>query len=185
MGGPIVSPSSTDYQGEEHIAIDPNNPNFLVAVVMDGSKLLGTSGRRRSVTKYAVSLDNGATWRDRFVPLTGDGLPVTSDGYVWDLTSDPVVSIDRLGNVFISSLYYNDGYYGFGGVYVNVSTVGELTRFARGHGNGFDVSHTYAAAVQYDLATLISDDKDWIAVDNSANPATSGTVTVTRKRPIS
>src|SRR5947209_13794803 len=94
--GPTVNPSSTVYQGEEHIAIDPNNPNFLVAVVSDGSNFLGTTGQRRGLTKYAVSLDNGATWRDSFVPLNGDGLPVTGDGYAWDLMGDPVVSIDKL-----------------------------------------------------------------------------------------
>src|SRR5204863_1797075 len=100
--GPTVNPTTTVYQGEQHIAIDPNNPNFLLAVVMDGSRPLGIPGRVRGLIKYAVSLDNGATWRDSFVPLNGDGLPVTGDGYAWDLMGHPVVSIDKLGNALIS-----------------------------------------------------------------------------------
>src|SRR5262249_48567881 len=71
--GPTIAPVSnvsTGFSGEEHIAVDPNDPGFLVAAVMDFNlRPFGTDGSHRSTTKYAVSVDNGATWRESFIPL--------------------------------------------------------------------------------------------------------------------
>ena len=175
--GPTVDPTSNDFQAEEHIAIDPNNPNFLIAVVTDFSLNSVTDHTRRgsqATTKYAVSIDGGATWKDSFIPLFG-GFSVTPDGRTHDDTDDPSVAIDRLGNVYLANLY-SDRPDSIPSLYVSVSNVKQLARFASGHADGFVLGNIYPVSHNSDPANPDLNDKPWIAVDNSANPATAGNV---------
>jgi hypothetical protein len=163
--GTTVTPTTTGPQAEEEIAISPVNPNYLIATISDIS-----SGA--NVTKYAVSTNNGASWTDGFVPLSG-GKPATSDNQTWNSNSDPVVAIDKLGNAYLASLYFDQGFLGnvtANGVYVSVGTV-------TSSGVTFTTANTKPVLTNLNSNTTLNEDKDWIAVDNS-NSAFSGDVYV-------
>lgn len=166
--GPTITPTTTLREAEEHIAVDPNNSNNLVAAISDFSLRGGFN-----TTKFAVSTDNGVTWRDRFVPiLSSTRFPITSDGTAWEANSDPVVAIDKLGNVYLSNLYFNGSNLA-NGVYVSVANLSS--------GVNFSAARTYPVATHLDPATPLSEDKEWIATDNT-NSGNSGNVYVSWTR---
>jgi len=173
--GPTVSPTTTAPEAEEHIAVDPNNPNTLVAGISDFSstrEIFGESGY--NTTKFAVSTDNGNSWQQGFVPTTAPvdqgGYPVTGDGFTWDANSDPVVAIDRAGRVYMANLYFNDLRNNDNGFYVNVDN-------NLNDGLQFTAAQTYSVAKNINAAHYTFEDKPWIAVDNSTS-AHAGTVYV-------
>ena len=112
--GPVVVPTTTAPEAEEHVTSDPNNFLNLLAMISDFSLNGGFN-----TSKWAFSNNGGTTWRQSFVPRQS-GFPVTADGHVWQANSDPVVAIDKLGNAYLANLYLqvdtkgnvtNDGYY--------------------------------------------------------------------------
>jgi hypothetical protein len=157
---PTVTATTTGPEAEEHIAVNPVVGSFLVAAISDFSLRGGSN-----TTKYAVSATNGTSWSESFVPLTG-GAPATGDGQVWPYNSDPVVAIDLPGNVYLADLYFHsETGDNSNGLYVSVGnvTLPDL---------GMTVAHTYAVSTQLDPATNVSEDKEWIAVDNSLSANT-------------
>ena len=57
--GPVVTPTTTSPEAEEHVALDPNVSANLVAVISDFSMpVAGVSGV--NTTKFASSTDNGS-----------------------------------------------------------------------------------------------------------------------------
>jgi hypothetical protein len=94
--GPTVTPTTTQPEAEEEIAVDPNSSSRLVAAISDFGINFGFN-----TTKFAFSYDNGATWAESYIPLDPlFGLPASGDGFFWLANSDPVVAIDKLGNVY-------------------------------------------------------------------------------------
>ena len=159
---PTVAPTTTVPEAEEHVAVDPNNANALVAAVSDFA--LGGF----NTTKYVFSLDNGASWVESYVPLDPFlGFLATGDGFFWLANSDPVVAIDKRGNVYLANLYL-DVFDNGNGLYISVAT--------QGPGVNFTVAATYPIATNPDALTNVQEDKPWIAVDNSNVPATTGNV---------
>ena len=157
-----VTPTTSIPQAEEHIAVDPNNPSTLVAAVSDFA--LGGY----NTTKYVVSVDNGTSWIERYVPSEPFfGFLATSDGFFWLANSDPTVAIDKLGNVYLANLYL-DVFDNGNGLYVSVGSLSSGVNFA--------VETTYPVATNPSGATNVQEDKPWIAVDNSINPGTVGNV---------
>jgi hypothetical protein len=75
-------------QGETMIAVDPNNPQHLVATWMEWDAPRG----QLVTTAHARSLDGGATWQTAITNAPGV-LPFTG-------RIDPSVAIDGLGNVY-------------------------------------------------------------------------------------
>jgi hypothetical protein len=153
--GPIVSPSSTAPEAEEHITTDPNNAQNLLAMISDFSLNGGFN-----TSKWVFSKNGGTSWRQGFVPRQ-NGFPVTADGHIWQANSDPVVAIDKLGNAYLENLYLqvdskdkvtNDG------VYVCVATLAS--------GPSFTKAGCHAVRTTLTSSTL-AEDKDWLAVDNS------------------
>lgn len=167
--GPTVTPTTTIPEAEEHIAVDPRTGNSanLVAAISDFSLRGGSN-----TTKFAFSGDNGSTWTESFVPLDASDFPVTADG-PFPFNSDPVVAIDKAGNVFLADLYFNfSATNSANGFYVSVGNLGTANL-------GFTAANTGAVATNLDPATTIFEDKEWIAVDNSVGaPATGGNVYV-------
>ncbi len=167
--GPTVTPTSTIPEAEEHIAVDPRTGNSatLVAAISDFSLRGGSN-----TTKFAFSADNGATWTESFVPLDPSDRPSTDDG-PFQFNSDPVVAIDKAGNVFLADLYFNfSATNRANGFYVSVGKLGTENL-------GFTAASTGAVATNLNPATTIVEDKEWIAVDNSAGaPAVGGNVYV-------
>ena len=100
--GPTVQVTHTAPAAEEVIAVDPNNSNTLVAAIIDASQAVGldaSTPSRPIVEKYAFSFNNGATWTEKF------NTNVTSDGQVWAKEFDPSLAVDKLGNVYLGSVY--------------------------------------------------------------------------------
>lgn len=162
--GKSVVIGNTGPQGEEHIAVQPGQPNNLVAAISDFSLDFGYN-----TTKYSFSADGGATWKSSFVDLE-QGAPVTGDGRVWDANSDPVVAADRSGRVYMANLFFNGDTYA-NGIYVSVSD------FSQGINSKFTKAATYPVALNTDPNTELFEDKEWIAVDNSGT-SRDGTVYV-------
>jgi hypothetical protein len=119
-------------QGELMIAVDPTNPQHLVASWMDSGPGI--------LTTHARSLDGGVTWQTagNFAP----GVNPTVYNY------DPTVTIDGLGNVFLSLANADAG----PGIYVLRSADGGLT---------------FNGSVAIEPATWI--DKPWITSDPVSN----------------
>ena len=154
--GATITPTSTVPEAEEHIAVDPNNFNHLIAMISDFSQNGGSN-----LSKFAFSSNDGAGWSESFVPTSG-GFPVTADGHVWQANSDPVVAIDKLGNVYLANLYLavrgnhvtNDGYY------VCSATLASGPKFTAAG------CHAVKTTLK---KTNVLEDKDWLAVDNSSS----------------
>jgi uncharacterized membrane protein len=163
--GSVVTPTTTGPEAEEHIAVDPNNSSALVSTISDFSRPL--AGFLVNTTKLATSSDNGTTWLETFVPEGNDGRPMTSDGLSWDANSDPVVAVDKLGNVFAANLYINFVSQSNDGFYVSKGTITN---------SGLQISATNAVATNAQ-GSPNSEDKEWLTVDNS-NSAFSGNVYV-------
>ncbi len=75
------------YQTEPHIAVNPKDPNHLVAGVIDYNL--------QGVGSY-VSIDGGATWQGPYQPQVPRG--------AYAGAGDPVVAFDRAGNIYMSQL---------------------------------------------------------------------------------
>lgn len=159
--GASVAPTTTFPEAEEYVALSLSDPTILVAVISDFALRGGYD-----VTKYAFSMDNGSTWSENYVPMNGNLYPITGDGQAWESNSDPVVAIDRLGNVYSSNLYLNVSNHA-NGVYVSAGKISGGVSFA--------AAATYPVVTNLDPNTIFEEDKPWITVDNS-NSAYSGSV---------
>jgi hypothetical protein len=165
--GLTITPTSTVPEAEGHIAVDPSDfQNLLVACQDKGTARLGG---HPTLSKYAFSSDNGATWADRNVPVDpATGLLLTSDGGRWLFSGDDVVAIDKAGNAYHASLYVNPG--AENGVYVGVTTVKSLERLGKDPDAGFTAGQIYPVFTNLDPNTKNHEDKEWLAVDNSDSP---------------
>lgn len=155
--GPVVGPTTTAPEAEEHVTSDPNNYQNLLTMISDFSRNGGFN-----TSKWAFSRNSGTSWRQGFVPLQS-GFPVTADGHVWQANSDPVVAIDKLGNAYLANLYLqvdtsgnvtNDGYY------VCTATLASGPKFT---GAG---CHAVRTSLK---SSTVLEDKPWMAVDNSSS----------------
>jgi len=163
--GSVVTPTTTGPEAEEHVAVSPTNFSALVSTISDFSRPL--AGFLVNTTKLATSSDNGTTWLETFVPEGSDGRPTTSDGLSWDANSDPVVAVDKLGNVFAANLYINFVSQSNDGFYVSKGTITNT---------GLQISATNAVATNAQGSPNF-EDKEWLTVDNSSS-ASSGNVYV-------
>ncbi len=170
---PVVGPnvditasndSAERQQVEPTIAVDPHNPNIVVAGAQD-YRLLSTGGHRWH--GYYRSIDNGQTWSVMLLPgYPGDnsqqGLASPLHGHL--AISDPVLAFDRSGNVY----------------YVGITAAAIFTT------SGFNlfVAKFVNDGADYAFTTLLPPsiynfaDKPWITVDTSGGP-NDGTVYVT------
>jgi hypothetical protein len=160
--GPLITATTTSPAAEEHIAVDPNNPSMLVAAISDFAIRGGFN-----TTKYAFSADNGASWAESYVEYDpSTDFLFTSDGFLWLANSDPVVAIDKSGNVYLSNVYI--GLINDNGFYVSVANL--TTGSVR-----FTAAETFPISTNPDLLTDIFEDKPWLTVDTSSS-SHSGTV---------
>ena len=106
VAGPNVditasSDSAERQQLEPTIAVDPHNPNVIVAGAQD-YRLLAVGGHRWH--GYCRSTDGGQTWSAMLLPgypgdnsLQGLASPLHD---IFSSTSDPVLAFDGSGNVY-------------------------------------------------------------------------------------
>lgn len=116
---PVLFPNiqiiNSGQQNETGIAVNPRNPNQLVAVANDFS--CGTS-----TIRYHYSTDGGLTWRTNCLPFPG--------GYPYNDPFDPTVAYDSRGNCYVAFGNTRNGASGDdyqNGVYVCKSTDGGIT----------------------------------------------------------
>jgi hypothetical protein len=153
--GATITPTSSEPQDEEHIAVDPRNFNNLVAMISDFSLNGGFN-----TSKFAVSTNNGKSWAESFVPLGSSGFPEASDGHKWEANSAPVVAFDKLGNVYLANLYLNV-------VGISVTNDGFYVCSATmASGPTFHTSDCHPVKTTLKPSFNV-EDKPWIAADNS------------------
>jgi hypothetical protein len=140
---PPESYSEPDTLVEPDVAVSPINPDWAVAVAHDGRY---PDGGAVDIT-YAWTHDGGKIWHHQ--PVQGI---TKSAGGTWDRASDPIVAWGPDGSVYLSILPVNLDCQS--GVYVTRSTDGGKTF-------GTPVLAHYSASCNY------SDDKNYLAIDNS------------------
>src|SRR6266496_3809852 len=159
---PVVGEAPPDRQQvETTIAIDPRNPNILVAGAQD--LRLKSVGEHRWHGYYR-STDGGQTWTNGLLPgYPGDTTPqgLASALHRSNATSDPVLAFDRLGNVYYAGLVFNVGAAGF----LGNGPIGNTVAFVAKNTND---GATYSS-VKLITGPLFAD-KPWIAVDNTGGP---------------
>src|SRR6266581_4422108 len=168
--GPDVDITTSDdsaerQQVEPTIAVDPHNPNVVVAGAQD-YRLLSMGGHRWH--GYYRSVDRGRTWSVMLLPgYLGDNSPQGLSSPLhgaYLATSDPVLAFDRSGNVY----------------YVGITAAATFTT------SGFNlfVAKFVNDGADYAFTTLLPPsvygfaDKPWITVDTSGG-LNDGTVYVT------
>src|SRR6266567_3009947 len=136
-------------QVEPTIAVDPRNPNIIVAGAQD-YRLLSVGGHRWH--GFYRSTDDGLTWTVSLVPgFPGDNSSqgLSSPLHAFQCTSDPVLTFDRNGNVYYAG--------------ITCSTPGFKLFVVKYTGDGA----TYASTTVFPISTYHHADKPWIAVDTS------------------
>jgi len=84
-------------QAEEVIAIDPNDPNHLIAGQNDSRVGFNHCG-------YDWSFDGGRTWGDQIPPFYQFQM---LDGHTADACSDPTATFDSHGNVYVGGVLFD------------------------------------------------------------------------------
>jgi hypothetical protein len=136
-------------QHEPTLAVNPVNPDNLIAAAKDWR-----TGPKQ--VWYYRSTDGGRTWADGHLQSLPTELPNQSD---------PVITFDASGTAYFAFIDYNQNDFSVGGIAVARST---------------DGGQSWGRPVLVSANTEdVFNDKEWIAVDRSRNPATRGNVYVT------
>jgi hypothetical protein len=144
-----VNQVTTADQQEPSIAVDPTNPNNVLAAAKDWR------AGPKQVWHYR-STDGGRTWADGHIDSFPSELPNQSD---------PVVTFDSAGTAYMSVLGYNQNDFNIGGLFV-----------ARSSDAGATWQKPVLVSANSDQ---VFNDKEWIAVDRSGNPTTKGNLYAT------
>jgi hypothetical protein len=144
-----VNQTTTADQHEPTLAVDPTNPNNVIAAAKDWR-----TGPKQ-VWHY-LSTDGGRTWADGHIA----GLPTELPNQ-----SDPVLVFDAMGTAYMALIGYNQNDFSVGGIFVARS---------RDKGRTWDVPVLVAAN-----SADVFNDKEWITIDRSTNPTTRGNIYVT------
>ncbi len=143
-------------QVEPTIAVDPRNPDIIVAGAQD--LRLVAEGKHRWHGYYR-SVDGGLTWSVGLLPgFPGDTSPegISSPLQAFNATSDPVLAFDRQGNAYYTGIAFN--------IHPDGSCCFNAAAF---------VAKFVNDGADYAFVSLIfvrDADKPWIAVDTSGGP---------------
>ncbi len=151
-------------QNEPTIAVDPTNPNILVAGANDYRLELSRSFKYTVWMGYYRSTDGGKTWNNSFVPgypgdISSEGRDSPAHGFQG--MSDPVLAFDSQGNAFYLGLIIPANF-GYG----NSSKEGVIVARYADHG----AKYMGTALVTLEPTTAFSD-KPCMAIDNSGGPS--------------
>ncbi len=155
-------------QNEVTVAAFPNNPKVLVATARDLRLPTGFSW-----PGYYRSTDGGKTWTNSLVPgFPGDTSPegLASPVHVvgWTIGSDPVITADSEGRVYLAWLPFGPTTTQFAGwlaltVYSDFGAKYEFTSVAF-------TGHETASKLEGGPGNSRVVDKEWIAVDDTGGP---------------
>ena len=87
-------------QAEEVVAVNPTNPNNIIAGQNDSRVGFNKCG-------YDFSFDGGKTWGDQLPPFYQF---VNQDGVTFDACSDPTATFDSRGNAYIAGVLFEINY---------------------------------------------------------------------------
>src|SRR5207253_6905437 len=141
-----LSGAEADTEAEPDVAVDPNDPDIVVAVFQQ--ERFDQSGGC-VVPGFATSRDGGLTWIAGSLP----GLTVATNG-PFDRASDPAVAIGADGAVYAQTLPFD----------VRDCRSAIAVQRSDDHGLTFNAP----VLVQDDSSCSIFNDKNWIAVDTFA-----------------
>lgn len=149
------SAGEPDTEAEPYLAVDPEDPNRLLAFYQEDR--FPSIGGARALT-FALSTDGGRHWQEGLLP----NLTVASGG-AFDRASDPWVAFGPAHRVYCSGLAFDDSD-PLGGILVSASS---------------DGGATWASPVQvHAQSSTAIDDKDAIAVDTNPHSPFFGRVYV-------
>ncbi|HYL05958.1 MAG TPA: sialidase family protein [Thermoanaerobaculia bacterium] len=150
-----VSGAQPGTEAEPYLAVDPGDPNRLLAFYQEDR--FPSIGGARALT-YALSTDGGRHWQEGLLP----SFTVVSGG-AFDRASDPWVAFGTGHQVYCSGLAFDDAD-ALGGILVSASK---------------DGGATWADPVQvHAQSSSAIDDKDAIAVDTNPHSPYFGRVYV-------
>ena len=149
-------PNADRQLAETTVAIDPRNPNIIVAGAQDYNLQACCPITGHRWHGYYRSADDGQTWTRSFLPgFPGDTSPqgLASPLHGFNLTTDPVLAFDNNGNVYYTGV----------AIQFHAPDLKGFTVFVAKYTN--DGSNYFGT-------TLIQSgtDKPWIAVDTSGGP---------------
>src|SRR3990170_269643 len=152
-------------QNEVTIAAFPSNPNVLVATARDTRQASGFSW-----AGYYRSTDGGETWANALVPgFPGDTSPEGLSSPVhdagWSIGSDPVITSDREGRVYLAWLAFGPTTTQYAGwvVFTVYSDFGATYEFTSVVYAGHETGSDKLGGPGNSRVT----DKEWIAVDDT------------------
>lgn len=143
---PVLPGSEPDTLVEPDVAVSPRDPKIAIAAAHDGRYPDGGAVG----IETAWTHDGGVTWQHKPLPrLTS----ATGGSPTWARASDPVVAFGPDGVAYVSTLLFNTGC--DSAVAVSRST---------------DGGRTFGAPrlVHRSASCAVSDDKNWLIVDNQA-----------------
>lgn len=149
----IVGEALPDRQQVEvTIAVDPHNPNIILA----GAQDLRLKPAEHRWHGYYRSIDSGKTWTSSLLPgFPGDTSPqgLASPLHGSNTTSDPVLAVDRFGDVYYAGLVFN---------ITSNGTIGNNVLFVARY---VDDGATYSGTTL--ITGPLFSDKEWIVTDNT------------------
>ncbi len=148
--GSVAQP---DTETEPYIAVDPENPQHLLAVYQEDR--FPEEGCRNLTS--AVSLDGGATWQETLLPKLS-----VADGGSYERTSDPWVAFGTGGRAYFAALGFDETS-PQNGVYLSSSDDGGMT---------------WNDPVAVDSSIVQFDDKESVVVDTRDDSPYKGRVYV-------
>ncbi len=169
-------------QNETSIAVDPNNPNRVVASANDyvtrtwSCTIGGTpcSALGDGYSGTYVSNDGGATWccASSDPSHLGTLIPGVTRlaGGIYDAGGDPAVAFDSRGHVFYAGLGFNR------------TSAPNTVEVNKGTFNGDSLSWGAPVFINQTTSPSTLNDKEWIAVDSHASSAFRDNVYVTWTR---
>ena len=143
IGQNVLVSSGTYFEGEPSIAINPSNPQHLVAAWM------GFQFGQKIVIKSAYSTNGGTTWS---APIFQAHLAPGNS------SADVSLGFDHLGNVFMCYIDYDNAGFTQGQVVLRKSTDGGIT-----WGTAVEVINIS------DCPNKLCIDRPWMVVDQSGN----------------
>jgi hypothetical protein len=147
---------SAEHQAEPHVAVDPTDPDHLLAVTQEGRF---SDGGAAGIGVY-TSLDSGRTWQGTLMPeLT------LATGGEWERATDPVAGFGPDGTAYVNSFAFNLERDDATAVVIHRSTDGGLT-----WAGPFVVDRSDTFRQSYD--------KNWMTIDTAATSPFLGRIYV-------
>ncbi len=156
-----------NYQGEMQIAVNPNNPQQLVAganhFYADPNCTRPGGGSTNGTQAFYGSTDGGATWNYRCAPWPSD-ISGSVSGAVFFFGSDPALAWDSQNRAYAAYML------------LNCNSAQTSCGYSIVVARSTDVGQTWTpwgTVVNHSADNTHGDDKEMIAVDNSPGPAST------------